>query len=64
MDFADSCICKFVGAPKKPSPCAVRLGLRRFREWLEREGEAANLLRRARARRGIVEAIARGRAAT
>lgn len=41
---------------------AVRLGLRRFREWLEREGEAANLLRRARARRGIVEAIARGRA--
>lgn len=43
---------------------AVRLGLRRFREWLEREGEAANLLRRARARRGIVEAIARGRAAT
>lgn len=42
---------------------AVMLALRRFLEWLDREGEAANLLRRARARQAIVRAIAAGREA-
>ena len=40
---------------------AVMLALRRFLEWLDREGEVSNLLRRARARRAIVAAIAAGR---